>query len=436
LGIVKKITNGFTATDILQNRLFRHSIFYIIATVIEKAIPFLLLPVMVAYLSTSDYGILQNYIGLQQILMAFVGFSAMGAIGVTFYKKSKEENAEYIFNFLLLGVISVVVLSVVILIFHNTISHNYKLPIKWQMLTILHAYLAFNFILFTGILRLEKKPVAYGITSILKTLVEFLVSIYLIVIIGMKWEGRIIGMLVAFGIFCLASIYHLYKKGYIIPKIRKKCLIDLFVFGLPLIPFTLSQMIRIFLDKGFITHFQGISENGIVGLAMNFGMLMYVITFAFSSTFSPTIYEKLSKPRPNTKKTLVRIIYIYCIGLIGMVFILSFLSKYFIVKFIKPEWSPAIPYIFWILLAFAFSGVQGIVSQFIYYAKRTKVLATISVVNNLAHIILSYFFIQWIGTIGVIYVFCFSAFAGLVVTWFVSAKVYPMPWQLRLNRKI
>lgn len=428
MGIVKKISKGFTAKDILNNQLFRHSIVYVLAIIAEKAIPFLLLPIMVTYLSTTDYGILQNYIGLQQILMAIVGLGVAGAIGVSYYKNSREENAENVTNVLVWGVVSILVLFTLITLFNGVINRNYNLPYFWQLIAVAHSFAAFIFLLYTGMLRLEKRPVSFGIINILKTLAEFSISIYLIVVIGMKWDGRIIGMLISFGSFSVICMFLLYRKGYLIFKFKKKVLWDLLMFGLPLIPFTLSQMLRTFLDKGFITHFEGIDENGVVGLAMNFGMLMYVVTFAFSSTFNPTLYEKLSHPQSQTKGRLVRIIYLYSLLLLILTGLLYLLSRFFIIRFIKPEWIGAIPYIFWILLSFAFNGIQTIVSQFIYFAKRTKVLASISITVNLFHIILSYFAIQWLGTIGIIYVLCLSSFAGMAVTWVVSNRIYPMPW--------
>ena len=64
---------------------------YAISDGLNKAIPFLILPIIVQYLTPEDYGVVTNFMILVQIITIFAYGAAQGAIPVNFFKLKKED---------------------------------------------------------------------------------------------------------------------------------------------------------------------------------------------------------------------------------------------------------------------------------------------------------------------------------------------------------
>jgi len=92
------IFNSFNLSHIFKHKLFKNTFIYTGTNVINKAIPFFLLPIMTRYLTPTDYGIVATFGVLLAIMTVFVGLSMNGAINVNFFKLNKEELKEYIGN--------------------------------------------------------------------------------------------------------------------------------------------------------------------------------------------------------------------------------------------------------------------------------------------------------------------------------------------------
>jgi len=91
-----KINN--TILSIFKHKLFKNTFIYTGSNVINKAIPFFLLPIVTRYLTPTDYGIVATFNVLLAVMVVFVGLSMHGAINVNYFKLTKEELREYIGN--------------------------------------------------------------------------------------------------------------------------------------------------------------------------------------------------------------------------------------------------------------------------------------------------------------------------------------------------
>ena len=78
---VKKIRMKF-----IKHPLFKNTIVYTVTDCINKAIPFIALPVLTRFMSPSDYGMVANYLVLLAVLSAFIGLNANSAVAINFFK--------------------------------------------------------------------------------------------------------------------------------------------------------------------------------------------------------------------------------------------------------------------------------------------------------------------------------------------------------------
>ena len=84
-----------TAKSISKNVFF-----YVLFEAINKAMPFLLVPVLTHYLSPGEMGIIAEFTATLGILSIIIGLNVHGAINVAFFRLSKYDLSIYIYELL------------------------------------------------------------------------------------------------------------------------------------------------------------------------------------------------------------------------------------------------------------------------------------------------------------------------------------------------
>lgn len=87
---------------IANSKLIRSASIYTLTNVINKAIPFLLLPILTRYLTPEDYGIVSMFGVLVSLVTPFTGLSIHGAIARMYYEIDSVDIKAYITNCLLI----------------------------------------------------------------------------------------------------------------------------------------------------------------------------------------------------------------------------------------------------------------------------------------------------------------------------------------------
>src|SRR5690606_26101959 len=148
---------------------------------INKAVPFLILPILSYYLTPGDYGIVANFTILLSIVTILVGLSVEGVIGVNYYRISKEELGKYIFNalVLILGSTSIVLISSFFL--EEQIYASFKIPYTYILLLIAMAVATTLTAINLALWRLEEKPMSFGIYQITQTVLNIAISLFLVI---------------------------------------------------------------------------------------------------------------------------------------------------------------------------------------------------------------------------------------------------------------
>jgi Na+-driven multidrug efflux pump len=118
----------------------------------------------------------------------------------------------------------------------------------------------------------------------------------------------------------------------------------------------------------------------------------------------------------------------------GFYALLRFTAHLFQRKFPKnvgSQFKESYIYVGWIAFGYVFHGMYLMVAGYIFYMRKTKYIALITVTVAIVNLLLNYWFIQIYGAIGVAYATTIGYFCQFVATWFLSAKVKKMPWSLK-----
>lgn len=412
-----------------MNKLVKNAAIFVFGDILNKAIPFLLLPVLTRYLSTEDYGIIAIFNVLVAVTAVFTGINVHGAINVNYFKMKKEQLKEYIGNCLIILKISTIILLLIGYILYPMLIEKMNISFFWFFLSIIVASLQFLTLINLNLWIVEESPNKYSIYQVLQTLCLASLSLIFVVGLGMNYEGRLLSIVLGTALFSFISIGFIVKRGYLVFKVNKQYVRDALNFGIPLIPHQLSGWIKTGLDRMIIAATLGASITGVYSVAYQVSMLVDVIMASFNKVWGPYIMRTLSEDASlESKKKIVKITYALFLGIFSVALTFSFLAKFLIPIFLGKEFISASNYILYFSIAFAFGGMYYLVVPYLFYTKKTSYLSLATSFSAVIHLLFLYILTKKNGAVGASQASIISFFSAFVVSWYFSAKVYDMPW--------
>lgn len=415
---------------ILKHKVFKNTFVYTGSSVINRAIPFFLLPIMTRYLTPNDYGIVATFNVLFAVMVIFVGLNMGGAITVNYFKLKKEELIEYIGNVFIILFFNFLLIFVVVFFFRTYLSNVIKFPVKWILILTIVALFQSVFTINLGLWQVEQKSFPYGLFQISKTILNVILSLIFVVVLTWGWQGRLLGVVITSIVFVLLSIFVLFKRRYIKFSFNKKYIKDALFFGVPLIPHALGGCLMTSIDRIFINSMVGVDATGIYTVGYQVGTIVSSLTYSFLLAWTPFLYKKLNENNYSTKKKIVKFTYLYDACVLFFALALSFIAPYFLKFFVSDVFYSSYKYVLWISLGYAFQGMYFMVVDYIFYVKKTYILAWATFSSAVINIVLNYFFIKANGAIGAAQATTITFFVQFIIVWISSAKVYKMPWKI------
>jgi O-antigen/teichoic acid export membrane protein len=399
---------------------------YTLVNVINKGIPFILLPILTNYLSPEDIGVLTNIESLIVITVALVGVNISSSVTRQFVKKEVDLK-EYVSTSFKIVIISFFIFSILYYGGATYISSLTAIPI--EIIYVITMFALFDNLMevVLAIWRMEDKAFHYGIFRITRTIIELTVSISLVIGYSYDWQGRFYGIYFA-GIICgFFALTFLIRNGYFRKGFKSEYKKYFFKYGIPLIPHTISGVLIMYSDKIIITKYLDIGQNGLYSVAFTIGMAISLLQNSFNQAWVPMLFKKLALNSESEKKKLVKITYLYMVVMIIMAVLLWLITP-IVYSFLGEEFHDGMGVVAIIGLGFAFNGMYKMMVNYIFYAEKTQIISLITITVAIVNIVLSIVFVKMYGIIGAAYASVISFFIQFILTWYISNRIYPMPW--------
>ncbi|MEX2482964.1 MAG: flippase [Brumimicrobium sp.] len=425
---------------VISKSLLKSLSVYTFGNIINAAVPFLLLPFLTNYLSTTDYGL----IAIFQVILSFTnpvsGLSVSGAISRQYYFTRDEPNEfrRYVTNALFLVTIATGIVLILYYLFQNTISTYTDFPSDWLWIILVCSF-CHNLIEVTlSIWRVKLKATYYVLFRFLRTITEMGLSILLILYVDTSWESRVEGQFYISILFALLALFFMYKMklfqvGF---KVSKKYLKDLMAFGVPLIPHAIGAVFITMSDRLFLTNMISIEEMGLYSVGFQVAQVISLVQTSFNQAWVPFFYGKLKEDKYETKIKIVKFTYLYFAAMIFIVILLTIFAPFIYSVFIGENFGESIKYVFLIALGFAFNGMYKMVVNYFFYLKKTRFIASITIVTAIINVVLNYYLILEFGAMGCAIATALAFFIQFILVWFFSARTYKMPWLYFLPTKV
>lgn len=414
-----------------NNTFLAGSAVYLVSNILNAAIPFALLPILTRYLSPEEYGEVAMFQTLLGALMAFIGLSLQGAAGRKFYDGNLKESdlREFIGSCLQILIVTTLITVSVLLAFQDQFSQWLGLDKKWVLLAALATAANMVGMIRLGQWQVRKKAKSYGVFQIARSLLNVGLSIVLVVVFFQGSDGRIVAQVVAFSIFALIAFWLLWRDNLLTFSVwRPEYIKEALKFGAPLIPHVGGIFLLTAVDRFVINSELGLSQAGIYMVAVQFGMALSLIFDAINKAYVPWLFERLKRDNETEKRQIVRYTYgWYCLILAGAA--LSFIVGPWLIELVAGDkYVQAGEIIGWLVLGQVFNGMYLMVTNYIFFSKRTGLLSTASIFSGIINFVLLIILVPEFGIHGAAYAFCLSMGLRFLLTWFVAEKRHSMPW--------
>ncbi len=416
--------------------MIKNAIVYLFGGVINRAIPFLLLPVLTRYLAPEEYGTLAIFQVLLSFTIPFVGMNMHNNISRNFAKMARGEMARLLGTLVGLLCVTTSIIGLFIAIWVVLRGPALGIPGVWLLALPPIAALSMAHQFNLTVLRNQERPLMFGGFEVGNTLFNLSVSLALVVVLRFGWHGRAIGIAsaaVCFGIIGLAALR---RQKLLAFEYDRSVLVEVLRISLPLIPHTLGAVVIAMSDRLFIDYMVNRNAVGLYTVGYTFGMIVNLFVEAFNRAWSPWFYRQMTDITEQGRRRIVRYTYACFAALLVLALAVTCMSYLVLPFMVSAEYQAASQFILLIAVGYAFRGMYTMIFPYLVYCGKTSFLGFATTCAAVANLGLNYIFIHMNGPIGAAQATLFVWLMLFLCTWAYSVRICQMPWFNFVRRSI
>ena len=421
---IRKQLNNLRNSDI-----FKDSASYTILNFLEKALPFLVFPILTRTLSIEDVGMFVLYQTLIEILMPILTLSIDNTILLNYYKLELTDFKKYFSNGIFVFFIVFVLVFIFILSFRFPLAQQINFSPFWLPFVVIMIFFRFFTQNRQNIWRIQYNIKNYSKFTLSISLLNNLLGIGLVLFTDIGWAGMIIGHFVGYVIFGTYAMYTFFYEGFIVfHKATSDYVKDILKISCPIALHRFGIWLGSTANKLIIAAILGTAATGSYGVGAIFATIIAILEDAISKAIIPHIYKKLKDDKIEDKVSIVSLSYKIYAVLLLMSIIVFIIGYYFTDVIFGKAFLDTRYLLFPLILAAFFKGLYKLHVHYIFFTKKTiqvtKITFTIGVIN----IFLSYILIVKFGLIGAAYSLLIISVLQYILSFYVGNKLIPMPW--------
>lgn len=382
--------------SVLKNKTVRDGGLFSIFSFFNKGIGFVLMVILARYIAPTQYGELSIFNTIAMFLSYFVGLETVGYLSISFFKADKDDFKK---DFTSICIITCVVTSLICLIFialQSCLSEWLKVSTSFLLIGIAISFFQVFSRLNLDYLRVNERVSMYGLLSCSFAALNMFITLYLVIVSDLNWQGKVYAELCTTIIYFLISIVCFSKRRLFCISLEWNRYKKIILWGLPIIPHLASDWIKQGLDRYIIESNYTMADVGLFSFALSLAGVMLMVGTAFNQTNSVNLFQTLSSNLPNEDKIRILkkkekyFIFLYAICTIAIAF-----GGCVFIPFLMPKYAIAIPY-FAILLIFGMlKCVYFLYANYLFYYNKTKILMYITFGSSIFHLCLSLLFTRY-----------------------------------------
>jgi O-antigen/teichoic acid export membrane protein len=386
------------------------------------------MPYLTTYMSTAEFGLYYMFMAIFNILTILCSANIHVSLTVNYFKMSSAEFQSFFCTILVVPPVIFFFLSIFVFSFSSSLEDLLKVDLYLLFIALLSA-LFNSYILFClSFFQASMKPKMYFLLRFFQTLLDIILAISFVYFYKSSLEGRVESHLLTILFSSLFALIIVYRLGLIIRSFNLSYVKKALAFGLPLVPHTLSGLLIMNIDRVMLSNYQDLTSTGLFSSAIIISSIMMLIIEPVNKVFGPWLLSNLKDSNEYSKKRIVKITYALVSSFFVLVFILYLLKDLLYFILVDQMHYGTKEFIIYLFFGFCFQGMYYLVTNYLLFAEKTKVLSAISILTAILGCIYSYVFITHFGLLGASISFLLTNITLFILVWYFSNKYYPMPW--------
>jgi O-antigen/teichoic acid export membrane protein len=414
--------------------LFESAAVYGAANVLSSAIPFLLLPVLTRVLSPADFGMVAMFSVLQMMLLPLVGLSSKQSVAAHVFGGGGNI-ARFLTTCLILTAVSSASLALLMLPARDLLSSVTHLPSGWLLVAVAAAGAQFVVLLTMAVWQARRNAVRLGIFQVLEAATNVGLSLLLVLIVGLGWEGRVLGQVGSLVLFAALGVLALWSASDLGWPPRGDHAREALAFGLPLVPHGLAVAVAMVADRFLITGMLGVEQTGLYTAALQIAMVLALAMQAFNRAYQPWLLGGLQQDSAVFRRRVVQGSYLYFLFLAAAAAIVGLAAPWVVRILLGKDFQSAATFIPFLAFGAAFGGMYNVVAHYLILSRRTAWLSLASVISGALNIVGSILLIRHYGALGAAQAFMLAQLTLFLLTWWLAGRAYAMPWRSALGSR-
>lgn len=421
---------GPSAPTSRRQGLLAGSATYLVANLVNAAIPFALLPVLTRYMSPAEYGQVAMYQVLLTALGGLLGLSVNGAAGIKYYDDdiTHLELGSFIGACFQILCATAGALLLVAYFARAQLAESLGLRPEWVIWAVFVSAAGFVQQLRLGQWQVRGQALQYGIFQISASVVNAGLSLLMVVVLVQGARGRIDAMNWTLLVFALAAVAMLARDKLLGWSWRPDYIKEALRFGVPLVPHVLGLFLLGTVDRVVINKELGLTQAGFYMVAVQLTLAMPILFSAINNAYVPWLFERLKRNEMAEKRHIVRMTYLYFAAVLVMAGLAFVLGPWAVRVIAGTEYQAAGSAIGWLALGQAFGGMYLMVTNYIFFSKRTGLLALVTIGSGALNLALLVLLVRSLGIQGAAIAFAVAMGIRFLLVWRVAQMRHPMPW--------
>jgi len=404
---------------------------YFFGSLANGLLPLALVPVFTRCLTPEDYGIVATSTVLLNIFVIVQGLNAYGLIARGHFDEDPDAQKDLVSTATWLSVgVSLLLFGVFAFGFGGIVGRWAEFPAGWLPAVVALGFFTVLQTNYQSLLQVRKEPWRFVSNQTLGNLLNMGISLWLVAGMGWDWRGRMWGLLLGGGIVSILCLWGFAGRLRLLRfRFSLQSLRDLMSFGVPLIPHVLGGWVMTMSARLYLNNMASVADTGLFSLAFNLTAPLNMVIGALNRTYQPWLFEKLSKPDELEAVALSRHLLLSAFGVIVVGAAFGAVASLALPLIVGDEFLGAAPYVFWLSLTMAFSGVYFIFGNFVVYSKQTSLMTwRANFLGGVVVLIFCPLLIHAIGPIGAAIANCLGVVASTIGCIFAARIAHPMPW--------
>lgn len=419
------------------NSILKHTSIYSIGEILARGLGFFLLPFYTRYIIPAEYGIMALVDLTGYFVAAALSFGITTAMSRYYSESQDSEKKTLVVSTamllaLLIGSITVAALQLFASIICRSIlgSNEYT-----YLFRLLFASIGFSmcYDVFLSYLRVEEKSALFVSVETSRTLIMLFLNIYFIAFLQKGILGIFLSTTITTGLFAFGGILYIFRNtGY---QYSFKYSKSLLLFGLPLIPSSIFELVLHFSDKFYLKQFGSLTDVGIYSVAYKFGMILAILVgVPFRLMWSAKLFSVLKAaegPRVQSRLLTYMLFILLFLGLC-----LSIMSKEIVYLFTNKEYYLASKIIPFITFGYVFFCLNWIFKGGFLINNRTGLVSISCFAGAVVNLFLNYLLIRPYGIYGAAISTIISYFMFDVILLYAGNRYFPIKYEFSRVTKL